>query len=360
MNKIFFINVDWGIMIPVIVLVTLSLTTLWSLDTSLFKNQLFFLIISFTAFLFFSQFNYVAAKNYSLPIYIAAIVTLTIILIIGIESRGSVRWIELFGIRIQFSEIFKPLLAISFSAFLVSRQINYSLKEIFRLSFFLIPIAFLIFLQPDLGNALIYVGTFILTLIIYGFPFRFFLVALVSLFLMTPVFWKFLHGYQKQRIITFFHPTDVLSFSYNAIQSVIAVGAGMFMGRGLGLGTQSGLRFLPERHTDFIFATLSEELGFVGTVTIILSFAFILYRIFVIFSNSEDSFCKTFSIVAFSLIFLQFLINIGMNIGIVPIVGVTLPFVSYGGSSLLSNFILLGFLSAINRKSKSLNVLEIK
>ena len=124
--------------------------------------------------------------------------------------------------------------------------------------------------------------------------------------------------------------------SYNAIQSVIAVGSGMIMGKGLGQGTQSGLSFLPEQHTDFIYATISEELGFIGSVVIVACFAFIFYRLYLIIKNSDDKFSKLFSIIVFLTIFTHFFINVGMNIGIVPIVGVTLPFVSYGGSSLLS------------------------
>jgi len=196
--------------------------------------------------------------------------------------------------------------------------------------------------------------------VVFGFPFRFFFLGLVFLSILSPIFWRFLHDYQRQRILTFLNPSDPLGLSYNAIQSVIAVGSGMLLGRGLGLGTQSGLRFLPERHTDFIFATLSEELGLIGAVLLIITFTFLLYKIFAIFRGQDELFSKTFSAIAFSLIFLQFFVNIGMNIGILPIVGITLPFVSYGGSSLLSNFILLGALSGMNRGNSSHKVLEIK
>jgi rod shape determining protein RodA len=218
----------------------------------------------------------------------------------------------------------------------------------------------LVFLQPDLGNALIYVLVTLITLVAFGFPFKFFFSGAVILLILSPVFWKFLHDYQKQRIMTFLHPNDPLGLSYNAIQAVIAVGSGMLVGRGLGLGTQSGLRFLPERHTDFIFATLSEELGLIGGILMLITLVFLLYKIYMIFRSQDELFGKIFSIIAFSLIFLQFFINIGMNIGILPIVGITLPFVSYGGSSLLSNFILLGILSAMSRGDQSRNVLEIK
>ncbi len=359
MNKRSLFDIDWGLIAPVIVLVILSLTTLFSIDFSLFKSQLVFFIIGIFAFLFFSQTNYKTVKLYAWPIYIASIVLLIVVLIIGAETRGSVRWLEFFGFRVQFSEILKPFLAISLSSYLASKN-NYSFKTLFLATCFLIPIVFLVFLQPDLGNALIYALVAIITFIVFGFPFRFFFSGLVFLSILSPILWKFLHDYQKQRILTFLSPNDPLGLSYNAIQSVIAVGSGMLFGRGLGLGTQSGLRFLPERHTDFIFATLSEELGIIGAVLVIVTFAFLLYKIFTIFRNQEELFNKTFSIIVFSLIFFQFFVNIGMNIGILPIVGITLPFVSYGGSSLFSSFILLGILSAMSKGKTSRRFLEIK
>lgn len=359
MNRRSFFNADWGLLTPVLILVILSLTTLFSMDSSLFKNQLIFFAFGIFAFLFFSQTNYKAVKFYALPIYIISVVLLIVVLVIGAETRGSVRWIDIFGFRIQFSEILKPFLAISLSSYLSLRN-NYSLKTLLLAICFLMPIVFLVFLQPDLGNALIYFIVVITTLIVYGFPFRFFLSGLAFFLIFSPVLWKLLHDYQKQRILTFLNPNDPSGFSYNAIQSVIAVGSGMLFGRGLGLGTQSGLRFLPERHTDFIFATLSEELGMIGAILVVVAFAFLLYRIFTIFRLQEEMFGKTFSIIAFSLIFFQFFVNIGMNIGILPIVGITLPFISYGGSSLLSNLILLGILSSLSKGNSFHKVLEIK
>lgn len=352
-------GIDWGLIVPVLVLVVLSLTTLFSIDLSSFKSQFIFFIIGIFAFLFFSQANFKTVKQYALPIYIVSIVLLIIVLIIGAETRGAVRWLEFFGFRVQFSEILKPFLAISLSSYLSSKN-NYSFKSVFLAICFLIPIFFLVFLQPDLGNALTYLMVAILTFIIFGFPLRFFLSGLIFTAILSPIIWRFLHDYQRARILTFLNPNDPLGLSYNAIQSVIAVGSGMIIGRGLGLGTQSGLRFLPERHTDFIFATLSEELGMIGSILVILTFAFLLYRIFIIFTNQEDLFGKIFSIVAFSLFFFQIFINIGMNTGMLPIVGITLPFISYGGSSLLSNFILLGILSSLNRTDVSKRVLEIR
>lgn len=358
MKKNLLLNLDYGLIVPAIILVTLSLTTLFSINIALFKSQLIFFVVSIFALIFFSQVNYNIIQKYRLQIYIISIILLILVLVMGIESRGSVRWFEILGFRIQFSEILKPFLAISFSAFLSNAE-NYSYKTFFLTICFLSPIAFLILIQPDLGNALIYILATILTLFIYGFPLRLFLLSSIIVGAVTPFFWQFMHQYQKQRIITFFHPTDPLGFSYNAVQSIITIGSGMIIGKGLGQGTQAGLQFLPERHTDFIFATLSEGLGFVGSSLVVLAFAFLLYRIIVIFSNVEELFPKLFAGVTFSLMLLQFFINIAMNIGFIPIVGITLPFISYGGSSLLSNFIILGLLCAISKDSRRKKVLEI-
>ena len=352
-------DIDWAIIAPVIVLVSLSLAAIFSVDFALFKNQLTFFVVSFFVFLFFSQVNYRILIRFGPQIYIISLVLLLLVLLVGAESRGAVRWFEIFGFRVQFSEIIKPFLAISLSSFLVKNE-SRSFKLFFLTIVLTLSLSILIFLQPDLGNAIIYIVVTILTLIFFGFPLYFFFVSLVFLIAASPIIWKFLHYYQKQRILTFVNPGDSLGASYNVIQSSIAIGSGMLFGRGFGEGTQSGLKFLPERHTDFIFATLAEELGFVGAVIVLLCFAFLLYRMFLVFLNADDSFCKLFCCVAFFLILSQFFINIAMNSGHLPIVGIALPFVSYGGSSLLSNFILLGLVSSISRDSHTRRVLEIK
>lgn len=350
MNRNILLRLDYNTVIPACILVMLSLATLFSINIELFKNQLIFFAISLFLLIFFAQLNYSSIKRYSLPIYILSLALLILVLVFGVESRGSVRWFELFGIKMQFSEIIKPFLAISFASFL-SENSSSSYKAFFITLTMLPPVVFLIFMQPDLGNAIIFVAVVFFALFVYGFPLRLFLLTLTGFVLILPLFWNFLHDYQKQRIINFFNPKDPLGLSYNAIQSVITVGSGMIIGRGLGQGSQSELRFLPERHTDFIFATLAEGLGFLGVLLVILCFAFLLYKIFVAFHNTTDLFYKSFSIIAFFYIFLQFSINVGMNIGILPIVGITLPFVSYGGSSLLSSFIFLGIMSSMSYRN---------
>lgn len=360
MNKKGLLNLDWFLMVPVGILVIISLVTLFSLNLDFFKSQALFLVISLAGFFIFSQSNYSVLKLYSKPIYIISLLLLILIFFLGVESRGSIRWIEILGFRIQFAEILKPFLAVSLASFIVEKR-SYNFRTLLDIFLFLAPVALLIFFQPDLGDALIYVAVVFAVVIYLGFSFKYFIALFLPFFLIFPFMWNFLHDYQRQRVLTFFDPgRDPLGTSYNVIQSVIAVGSGMLMGKGLGQGTQSGLRFLPERNTDFIFATISEQLGLIGTIIILVCFAIILYKIYSIYKNSDDKFCRVFSVIVFFSFLVQIFVNIGMNIGILPIVGVTLPFMSSGGSSLLSNFIFLGLLVAISRSSRQNDILEIR
>jgi len=355
-----FLRIDWWLLLPIFVLLTLSLTTLFSIDFVYFEGQIFSIAVGILAYLFFSQLHSRTLHKFSLAIYLISLILLAIVLVIGFESRGAVRWIDVFGVSIQFSEILKPFLALSFAAFL-SRHETRSLRSFITVFILLLPIVLLIALQPDLGTALIYAGVVMIVMFVYGYPLQYFLGGALPFVLASPFLWNVLRDYQKQRILTFFNPiSDPQGATYNAMQAIIAVGSGMLMGKGMQESTQSHLRFLPERQTDFIFATLSEGLGFIGSGIVIFAFVILLYRIYIIFSEVSDPYAKVYTASVFCLLLIHFFVNIGMNIGLVPIVGVTLPFVSYGGSSILSNFILLGLLTSFNRSVKQKQVLEIK
>ncbi len=359
-QNIFHLFVDWWLMAPVIFLVIISLVTLLSLSQALFLNQLFTLSLAVIAFVVFSKMRLERLKTISLPLYIVSVIILAVVLIIGIESKGAVRWIYIFGFSFQFSELLKPFLAFASTAFLASNT-NTSFRT-YILSFVLLaPVFLLIAFQPDLGNAMIYALVTLFVFFIYGYPLIWFVLSGLPFVIASPFLWHFLHDYQRRRLMTFINPTsDPLGASYNVIQAMIAVGSGMFMGKGLSQGTQSGLRFLPERHTDFIFATISEGIGFVGAFIIVACFIALCFRIIVMIREVDDTFTKIFGFFTFGFIMMHFFINIGMNIGLVPIVGVTLPFVSYGGNSLLSNFIFLGIFSNLYISHRKRHVLEIK
>lgn len=360
MNKGFFSYIDWNLVIPVVILCIFGLVTLFSISTGYFFSQLIFILFSLAVFVVVTNFDIQFSRNYALAIYIVSFIILLFVLFLGIESRGAVRWVEILGVRIQFSEILKPFLIVAFAAYL-SHTDRSSFKSFFITGILIFALSFLIIVQPDLGSGLIYLGVSFMTLVIVGFPLLWFGIGIVAAAALSPLLWHFLHDYQRRRIITFVNPShDPLGISYNAIQSVIAVGSGGFFGKGLGEGTQSTLLFLPERHTDFIFATLSENFGFIGMAVIFVCFGALLCRMYIIYSHTEDIFTKLICLCAFLLLLIQFFINAGMNMGIVPIVGVTLPFVSYGGSSMLSNFILLGIVSSISRNFTRHDTLEIR
>lgn len=353
-------RIDWQLILPASVLILISLITLFSINPIFFRNQFIFVLISVAVFILFSQVDIRQFFYLQKPLYFFSLILLVILIFIGAAERGAVRWLGFFGFGIQFSEILKPFCILILASFLSSEN-STSFKTFSKILIFLAPLAFLIYRQPDLGSAMIYVLTVLMTLFLYGFPFWWFGIGIAAILGMLPVVWKFLHEYQKQRVLTFLHLTnDPLGNSYNAIQAVIAVGSGMLTGKGIGQGTQSMLRFLPEKQTDFIFATISEDLGFVGSILLIGIFSLLLYRIFVVFYKTDDIYYKVIAGSSFSLIFIQFFINIGMNIGILPIVGVPLPFISYGGSSLVSNAVILGIVSQISKATRFSSALEIK
>ncbi|SRR6266568_1185016 len=355
-----FLRIDFFLLLPVIVLVSVSLVTLLSLNIAYFKSQLFALFIAIIAFFIFSQVNISFLKSLKGSIYVLSLVFLLITLAIGIESHGAVRWIDILGIRLQFSEILKPFLSLAFATMLAEHP-NGSMKTFFLAILFVLPIFFLVYFQPDLGSALLYLLVALFALLISGYPFRWFALLFLPIIILMPVIWTKLHAYQRTRILTFLNPqADPLGVSYNSIQALIAVGSGAFLGKGLSEGTQSGLRFLPERQTDFIFATIAEGLGFTGAVLVIAALLFLCYRVFRIFSLTSDRFIRIFAACAFGFFLIPAFVNIGMNLGIMPIVGVPLPFVSFGGSSLLSNFIFLGLLCAMLSREKHKHVLEIR
>lgn len=355
-----YFRIDWLLLAPVLVLVIISLVTLFSVNPAFFRSQLLSLCIAIIAFLVFSRINIDFLKQFTLPIYLISLGLLAVLFIIGIESRGAVRWIDIFGVRLQFSEVLKPFLAIAFASFLADS--GFSKQKTFLLSLlFMSPVALLITLQPDLGSGLIYAFVAIFTLLVVGYSLWWFALLALPVLIASPFVWMLLHDYQKQRVMTFLNPTaDPLGTSYNSIQAIIAVGSGTFFGKGWLQGTQSTLRFLPEKHTDFIFATISEGLGFVGATFLVLTFAFLCYRVYIVYQNSHDTFTKIFAVSVFGFFLIQGFVNIGMNVGYLPIVGVTLPFVSFGGSSLLSNFIFLGILSGMSVDQKKKHVLEIR
>lgn len=347
--KKLFSGFEWGIFASVVILLILGLAMIRSIIPGLFFQQLVYALLGLMVFFLFSQIDYRIFPRLSSLFYFASLVGLVLTFIFGVVTRGSIRWIQIGGFTFQPSELVKPFLILSFAAFLTTQPITNHRSLITNLCLVILP-TLLIFGQPDLGSSLVVVLFWLGMAFIAGVPWR--LAVLVG-FLTTiflPVGWSLLKSYQKIRVLTFLNPFfDPLGAGYNMIQAMIAIGSGQILGQGLGKGTQSHLRFLPERHTDFIFASLAEELGFLGGMLLISTYAFLLWRILKIAGKTKERFGFLVCIGVFAMIFIQVFINIGMNLGLVPITGITLPLISYGGSSLLATMISLGIVENIAR-----------
>ncbi len=353
MNKKFFI--DWQLILPILIITALSLSILFSISTSIAWSQIGFCVLGIILFIAFSRFNY---KHHQPLIYIYSLISLLLLVLpflFGVVTRGSVRWIQLGSLTLQPSEIIKPFLILLF-AHLVTKKPSIPVY----LTSLIIP-SFLIVKQPDLGSTLVVIAIWVgiwlvsdLSLIILSF------FSLITIGL-SPVIYKFLKSYQKTRILSFLNPyADPKGSGYQVIQSTIAVGSGRLFGRGLGQGTQSQLHFLPERHSDFIFASIAEELGLFGSIILIISIFFLLKHLLKISKNAPDKFSQLIVIGVFSMLFFQTTINIGMNLGLLPITGITLPLVSAGGSSMLATLIALGIVHNISSRAVAKKRLEIK
>lgn len=337
---------DKTILVCALFLMGFGTAIVGSVAPSLVGSQIVFYVVGLILFLIFSHIDPRIYVNIWKQTYVISIVLLLITLVVGLESRGATRWVSIAGFRLQFSEILKPFLIASLTVYL-GGHVEAKLRGfLYVLILGALPML-LIFKQPDLGSALVYLAGFSSIIFISEINLGYILSTLISFIVFLPIVWHFLAGYQKDRISSFINPgVDPLGVSYNAIQALIAVGSGMIFGKGLGQGTQSQLLFLPEHHTDFVFASTAEELGFVGAGLLLTVYFILIMRIFRISRKLKDPTQRLLLVGLATMIFAQVFINVGMNLGILPVTGITLPLVSYGGSSVLSIMIALGMASS--------------
>lgn len=347
--------INWPITISILFLSSIGVLVIFSSSVELALQQIIFLLLGFIIYFFISQVDYRFLDNLIKPLYILTILLLILILILGFETRGAIRWIPLGFINIQPSELAKPVLLLCLAFFWSTRLPSWS--NILKSAFFILPIVFLVFRQPDLGTTLTLFAIWAGVLFIAKLPVKKFLVLLFIGLLTIPIFWFTLRDFQKERITNFLSPgRDPLGFGYNLIQSTIAVGSGNLFGRGLGHGTQSRLQFLPEYRTDFIFAAISEEMGFLGSLLIIVLYVYLINYCISVAVKAKFYLGYLIASGVAVMIAFQASVNIGMNIGILPITGITLPLVSYGGSSIISTLISLGLVSSVSRYVKQIDI----
>jgi rod shape determining protein RodA len=324
-------------------------------ETQFLKRQLVYAMAGVLVLFVMSTFDYRYLKGFSPFVYGATIIGLILVLTpLGEVQKGASRWIDLGAFQMQPSELAKIALIITMSAFLTERMGELRVRDIaVCLALAAFPM-FLIFLEPDLGTTMVFVALAAALLLIGGAKIRHFIaLGILGLFgVLLALQMGILADYQVQRITAFLDPNpDVRSVGYNLTQSKIAIGSGGFRGKGIGgENTQTSLDFVPEQHTDFIFTAVGEQLGFVGSATLLGLFAFLLWRAIRIATMARDLFGVLLATGCAALWAFQLFVNIGMTMGIMPITGIPLPFISFGGSSLLTNFAAVGLLMNIHMR----------
>jgi len=341
-----------GIYITGLLILFFGFLNLFGISQNLFFSQFTFFLVGLFLMFVIKKIgrNFFSINNKFF--YWLFIGFLLLVLFFGAEIRGAKRWLDLYFINFQPSEFFKVFYLIFLSNFMAKRKrfADKRLEFLFILIYFLIP-AFLIFKQPDLGNTIILTMIFLSLTFFSDIPKKYFVQLIVVVLLTMPLGWFLLQPYQKTRLLSFLSPhLDRQGTAYNMIQSIITIGSGKFFGKGLGLGTQTRLYFLPENSTDFAFASLVEQFGFFGGASVIILFFlfsyFLLRKLFKYFNKVDEQGRQNFFFLLGLSCYLisQIVINIGMNMGLFPITGITLPLISYGGSSLVSFMIGLAFL----------------
>jgi len=319
---------------------------------SMVLKQLVYMGLGFIGMLAIAQINPNSYQNVLINLYWIGLIMLIYVLIIPDERHVTKRWIDLGLFSFQPSEVIRLILPLSIAAFLTRKELKPKYSDWFISLIAVLLLSFLIYQQPDLGTSLIVFTSGFLPIFLTGFPLFIIIFALSLMGILSPLIYAGLSSYQQQRIITLFDPNaDPLGTGWNIAQSKTAIGSGGYFGKGYLEGTQSQLDFIPESHSDFIFAVIAEELGLLGMSLLFLAYAIIIYRIFFIAFRSETIFGRLAS-ASIGFIFLIFiLINVSMVVGIIPVVGVPLPLVSQGGTSLATHLLAFGFVLSVKRKS---------
>jgi len=362
-----FRHVDWLIVLAAVPLVGAGLVTMNSFvgENYFFEKQLISASIAFAAFLVCSviDFRFLRRTIVVVLLFSGICLLLLALFILGQTVKGAQSWFDFGFFSFQPADFAKLMLVLLLAKYFARRHIEIAhVRHIFVSGAYALILFMLVFLQPDFGSAVIIFLIWFGMVLVSGISWK----HLLAVFLLGAVtfgaLWFFVfQDYQKDRVISFIYPrTDISGSGYNAFQSTIAVGSGQLLGKGLGFGTQSRLKFLPEYQTDFVFSAFAEEWGFVGALIIFFSYGFLVMRILKIAAHGETNFEILYGLGLAIFFISHFFINIGMNIGLLPITGTPLPFMSYGGTHLLTECIGLGILMSFRRYSQRVHKDDMK
>lgn len=352
-------NIDPTLFISLVLLCTIGLAVLYSAtsgEMAAITRQSIRFALGFAALIFLAQIPAKELARWSPWLYLLGIALLMVVMMIGYSGKGAQRWIDLGVVRFQPSELLKIFLPMMVAWYFSEKPMPPTISQIFIALIIIALPAGLVLTQPDLGTALLIAFAGICVIFLAGITWRLLAVfggiALASM----PVFWFYLHDYQRQRILTMLNPeSDPLGTGYHIIQSKIAIGSGGVYGKGWLNGTQSQLDFIPERSTDFIFAVFSEEFGFLGVVLLLCAYGFIVMRGLTIAARAKNTYSRLLAGSLSLSFFAYFLVNIGMVSGLLPVVGVPLPLISYGGTSAVTLLAAFGILMSIHSHRKFLS-----
>ena len=351
-----FRHVDWVLLLATLPIMGAGLVSMYSFVgvNNYFERQLLWIPIALMISLGLSLFDVRALRksNTILAIFLFFTALLLLLFLVGSVFKGAQSWFNLGAFAVQPADPMKLVLILLLAKYFSRRHVEIArVKHIFISGFYAFIPCVLVHIQPDFGSAIILFAVWLGMTMVSGISKTHFAVVFGAGAIAFVLLWSFvLQPYQQQRIKTFLHPlTDIRGAGYNAYQSTIAVGSGSVFGKGIGYGTQSRLKFLPEYQTDFIFASFAEEWGFVGVALLLLCFGVVIWRILLVAMTGATNFETLYAMGLAIFLMTQLIIHIGMNIGLLPVTGQTLPFMSYGGSHLVTEFAGLGILMGMRR-----------
>lgn len=350
-------SIDLVLVVTLVLLISLGSVTLFSAtgeSTRMMNNHTIHLIIATAVMLIATQIPSETLNRWSIWIYIFGVIVLVLVLVQGSMGKGAQRWLEIGSLRFQPSEMMKLAVPMMVASYFSNKELPPGFKQIFVALLLVVIPMLLIVKQPDLGTALLVGSAGFFVIYFAGLPWKWIAATVVAVMIAAPLVFNFgMHEYQRQRVLTLFNPgEDRLGSGYHIIQSTIAIGSGGVYGKGWLNGDQSRLDFLPERHTDFIFAVFGEEFGLLGNMILFSLYIFIIWRGLYLATKGQDTFARLLGGSLSLTFFIYLLVNTGMVSGVLPVVGVPLPLISYGGTSLVTLMAAFGLLMGMRHRKK--------